>query len=131
MRAVVADEYGGPSVLGVRDVDDPRVGPDYVLVRVHAAGINPVDHKSVAGGLDDRFPVLWPLIPGWDVAGEVLGVGPAVRHVEVGQRVFGYAARTSSGRAPGPSRSPFPHGASRRRRRPSTPSTPAACRWPA
>lgn len=93
MRAVVADEYGGPAVLDVRDVDEPRVGPDYVLVRVHAAGINPVDYKIVGGGLDDRFPALWPLIPGWDVTGEVVGVGPAVRHIQVGQPVFGYARK--------------------------------------
>ena len=93
MRAVVADEYGTAAVLGIRDVDDPKVGPDYVLVRVHAASINPVDYKIVAGSLDARFPVVWPLIPGWDVAGEVIGTGPAVRHVDVGQRVFGYARK--------------------------------------
>lgn len=93
MRAVAADEYGGPEVLRVREVDDPKVGPDYVAVRVHAASINPVDYKIVEGGLDAFFPVLWPLIPGWDVAGEVVGVGPAVRHVDVGQQVFGYARK--------------------------------------
>lgn len=93
MRAVVADEYGGPDVLDVREVDDPKVGPDYVLVRVRAASINPVDYKIVAGKLDGAFPVVWPLIPGWDVAGEVVGVGPAVRHVEEGQQVFGYARK--------------------------------------
>ena len=93
MRAAVIDRYGGPDVLQVRDVDDPKVGPDYVLVRVHAASINPVDYKIVAGNLDVAFPTVWPLIPGWDVAGEVLATGPAVRHVEVGQRVFGYARK--------------------------------------
>jgi NADPH:quinone reductase-like Zn-dependent oxidoreductase len=91
MRAVVADEYGGPEVLDVRDVDEPKVGPDSVLVRVAAASINPVDYKIVQGGLDAAFPTVFPLVPGWDVAGEVLAVGPAVRHVEVGQQVFGYA----------------------------------------
>lgn len=93
MRAVVLDEYGGPDVLQVREVADPKVGPDAVLVRVEAASINPVDHKIVGGHLDGAFPVVWPLIPGWDVAGEVVGVGPAVRHVEPGQRVFGYARK--------------------------------------
>lgn len=93
MRAAVADEYGGPEVLDVREVDDPKVGPDYVQVRVHAASLNPVDYKSLAGGIDAFFPVVWPFIPGWDVAGEVVGVGPAIRHLEVGQAVFGYARK--------------------------------------
>lgn len=97
MRAVAIDEYGGPEVLQVREVDDPKVGPDYVLVRVHAASINPVDHKIVAGYLDPAFPVTWPLVPGWDVAGEAVGVGPAVRHVEEGQQVFGYARKDHVG----------------------------------
>ncbi len=93
MRAVAIDEYGGPEVLQVREVDDPKVGPDYVLVRAHAASINPVDYKIVAGKLDAAFPVQWPLIPGWDVAGEVVGTGPAVRHVEEGQQVYGYVRK--------------------------------------
>jgi NADPH:quinone reductase-like Zn-dependent oxidoreductase len=93
MRAVVADEYGGPEVLQVRELDDPKVGPDYVSIRVHAASINPVDYKIVGGNLDAAFPVLWPLVPGWDVAGEVIAVGPAVRHLEVGQPVLGYARK--------------------------------------
>lgn len=97
MRAVVAEGYGGPDVLQVREVEDPRVGPDYVLLRVRAASVNPVDYKVVAGRLHDRFPVLWPLIPGWDVAGEVVGAGPAVRHLEEGQPVFGYVRKDCLG----------------------------------
>ena len=93
MRAVVAEQYGGPETLQVRDVDDPKVGPDYVLVRVQAASINPVDYKITEGHLDPAFPVVWPLIPGWDVAGEVVAAGPAVRHVAEGQAVFGYARK--------------------------------------
>jgi NADPH:quinone reductase-like Zn-dependent oxidoreductase len=90
MRAIVTDTYGGPELLQVRDLDDPKVGPDSVLVRVRAASINPVDHKIVAGNLDGAFPTVFPMIPGWDAAGEVVGIGPAVRHLEVGQQVYGY-----------------------------------------
>lgn len=97
MRAVTLDQYGSPDALEVRDVEDPVVGPDSVLVRVRAASINPVDYKIVQGYLDERFPVLWPLVPGWDVAGEVVGHGPAVRGVEAGQRVFGYARKDHLG----------------------------------
>ncbi len=93
MRAVTANRYGGPEVLEVGEVADPKVGPDGVLVRVQAASINPVDYKIVRGYLDAAFPVVQPLVPGWDVAGEVVRVGPAVTHVEVGQQVFGYARK--------------------------------------
>ena len=97
MRAAVAEQYGGPDVLEVREVDDPKVGPDSVLVRVQAASLNPVDHKIVAGHLDAAFPAVWPLVPGWDVAGEVVAAGPAVRHVEEGDRVFGYVRKDHLG----------------------------------
>ena len=93
MRAVVAESYGGPEVLELREQPDPKVGPDSVLVRVRAASVNPVDVYIVRGALDAAFPTVFPLIPGWDVAGEVAAVGPAVRHVRVGQPVFGYARK--------------------------------------
>lgn len=90
MRAVVADRYGGPEVLELRDVDEPKTGPDTVLVAVRAASINPVDYKIVAGRLEARFPTFFPLVPGWDLAGDVLETGPAVRDVAAGDRVFAY-----------------------------------------
>ena len=85
MRAVAIDTYGQPDVLQLRDVPEPKLGPDSVLVRVAAASINPVDYKIVQGYLDGAFPVLWPLVPGWDVAGEVVAAGPAVRDVRGGE----------------------------------------------
>ncbi len=97
MRAVALDQYGDPRELAVREVDEPKVGPDTVLVRTAAASINPVDYKIAQGLLDGRFPVLWPLVLGWDVAGEVVGLGPAVRGLEVGQRVVGYARKDHLG----------------------------------
>lgn len=93
MRAVVAAEYGGPEVLRVEEHPDPLVWPDGVLVRVKAASINPVDYKIVAGALAGGFPSYLPLVPGWDVAGTVEAVGPAVTTVREGQRVFGYARK--------------------------------------
>src|SRR5687767_11108983 len=62
MRAVALEEYGSPDDLEVREVDEPKVGPDTVLVQVEAASINPVDYKVVQGLLDGRFPALWPLV---------------------------------------------------------------------
>lgn len=93
MRAAVIHEFGEPSVVRLEDVDDPLVGPDYVLIKVAAAGVNPVDWKVVAGYLQGAFPHHLPLIPGWDVSGEVVGVGPAVTHVGVGDRVAAYARK--------------------------------------
>jgi NADPH:quinone reductase-like Zn-dependent oxidoreductase len=93
MKAVIAQRYGGPEVLAVGERPDPKVGPDAVLVRVAAASINPVDYKIVRGYLDPAFPSFLPLVPGWDVAGEVVAVGPAVTSVQVGGRVYGYARK--------------------------------------
>jgi NADPH:quinone reductase-like Zn-dependent oxidoreductase len=93
MRAAVIREYGEPSVVEVTDVDDPLVGPDYVLIDVAVAGVNPVDWKIVAGYLQGAFPHHLPLIPGWDVAGEVVAVGPAVTEVALGDKVAAYARK--------------------------------------
>ena len=74
-------------------MDDPVVGPDSLLVEVAAAGINPVDWKIVAGYLQGAFPPHLPMIPGWDVAGTVRAVGPAVVGVAPGDRVAAYARK--------------------------------------
>lgn len=93
MRAAAIAEFGGPEVLRVADVPDPLVGPDVVLIRARAAGINPVDFKIRAGGLAARYPCHFPLIPGWDVAGVVEAVGPAVPEYAPGDEVVGYVRR--------------------------------------
>ena len=93
MRAVAVREYGGPEALEVMELPEPIVGPDVVLVRARAAGVNPVDFKMRKGGLDSRFPCHFPLIPGWDVAGVVERVGPAVPELAPGDEVVGYVRR--------------------------------------
>jgi NADPH:quinone reductase-like Zn-dependent oxidoreductase len=93
MRAALIREFGDPSVVETAEVDDPLVGPDTVLVSVRAAGVNPVDWKVIAGGLRGAFPHHLPLIPGWDVAGVVESVGPAVTEVAPGDRVLAYARK--------------------------------------
>ena len=80
-------------MVEVTDVDDPLVGPDYVLINVAVAGVNPVDWKIVAGYLQGAFPHHLPLIPGWDVAGEVVALGPAVTEVALGDQVAAYARK--------------------------------------
>ncbi|MFF7749238.1 NADP-dependent oxidoreductase [Streptomyces sp. NPDC007971] len=93
MRAIVTNRYGGPETLEFREVDDPRVAPDSVLVRVRAAAVNPVDWKIVAGYLDAVLYVHFPLVPGWDVAGVVEAVGMDAPEFSVGDEVFGYVRK--------------------------------------
>jgi NADPH:quinone reductase-like Zn-dependent oxidoreductase len=90
MKAVALTEYGEPDVLSVHELPDPLVGPDYVLVQVRAAGVNPVDFKIRRGFLRGAFPHHEPLIPGWDVAGVLRAVGPAVTRFAEGDEVIGY-----------------------------------------
>lgn len=97
MRAAVYDEFGNADVLQVRDIDDPPVGPDTVLVRVRASSVNPVDTKIRAGYMDGRLPHHFPVIPGWDAAGVVEAVGVAVADFEVGDEVWGYLRRDDIG----------------------------------
>ena len=78
MHAMVIDEWGGRETLHEADVEAPPVGPDFVLIRNHAAGVNPVDTKIREGKLAAAFPSGFPLILGWDAAGTVEQVGPAV-----------------------------------------------------
>ncbi|MFC8369654.1 MULTISPECIES: NADP-dependent oxidoreductase [unclassified Streptomyces] len=90
MKAISYSRYGGPEVLGLGEVDDPRVGPDSVLVKVRAAAVNPVDWKCREGYLDSVLQPVFPVIPGWDVSGVVVQPGPAVPEFAVGDEVIGY-----------------------------------------
>jgi NADPH:quinone reductase-like Zn-dependent oxidoreductase len=87
MRTVKQDELGGPDVLKVVETERPEPGVGEILVKVHAAGLNPVDWKTRAyGGLLGRTG---DFTLGWDVSGTVAAVGFGVRLYEVGDEVFG------------------------------------------
>lgn len=86
MRTVLVEKFGGPEVLQVRVVPDLRPGPDQILVRVLAAGLNPVD-TYIRSGNYFRLPSL-PYTPGMDGAGVVEAVGAQVRGYRRGQRVY-------------------------------------------
>jgi NADPH:quinone reductase-like Zn-dependent oxidoreductase len=94
MKAVVLHEYGPPSKLKYEDFEDPKAGPGEVLVRVHAASINPVDFKMRSGAAKGRFPVTFPGILGRDLAGIVREVGEGVNAFKAGDRVFALAHAT-------------------------------------
>ena len=74
-------------------LEPPPVAPDGVLVRVRAAGFNPVDAKIREGQLAGAFPHHFPVILGWDAAGVVERVGPAVTWFKPGDEVYGYCRR--------------------------------------
>lgn len=88
MRAVTIREFGGPEVLTVEEVARPEPLPTEVLVRVHAAGINPVDWKTRSGRGMAAMQTL-PLILGWDVSGVVEEVGFGVTTLQPGDEVYG------------------------------------------
>ncbi len=86
MRAIRQETLGGPEVLELVDAPTPEPAPTEVLVRVRAAGVNPVDWKTRARGAFLREP---PFVLGWDVAGVVEQVGGGVTRFVEGDRVFG------------------------------------------
>ena len=93
MRAMAYDAYGSDDVLTLCELPDPKVGPGEVRIRVRRAGVNPVDWKVMAGGLDGLMDVVFPVVPGWDVAGIVESVGIDTPEFEVGDEVVAYARK--------------------------------------
>ncbi|SEL81802.1 NADPH:quinone reductase [Streptacidiphilus jiangxiensis] len=89
MRAVVQDAFGGPEVLHLLEVPRPEPLPTEVLVRVHAAGVNPVDWKTRAGTGMAGVLGQPPFVLGWDVSGVVEAVGFGVTTLKVGDEVYG------------------------------------------
>src|SRR5258708_11038907 len=86
MKAIRVHEFGVPSVLKLEEIPDPKPGPGELLVRVKAAGVNPVD-AYIHTGTYVRKPPL-PYTPGQDGAGEVETVGADVRGFKAGDRVY-------------------------------------------
>jgi NADPH2:quinone reductase len=93
MKAIRVHEFGGPEVLKLEEVPTPKPGPGEVLVRVHAAGVNPYDTYMRAGTYAIKPPL--PYTPGSDAAGVVESVGDGVTKVKPRDRV--YTAKTQSG----------------------------------
>ena len=89
MQAIRFHSYGSPEVLVLEEAPRPQAGAGEVLIRVHAAGVNPIDWKVRAGHVKDWLPHRLPLIPGWDVSGVVEAVGPGVSAFKIGEPVYG------------------------------------------
>ena len=86
MKAIRVSEYGGPSVLKLEEIPAPQPGQGQVLVRNHAAGVNPVD-TYLRSNTDNRGPKL-PYTPGSDAAGVIEAVGAGVTGFKIGDRVY-------------------------------------------
>ncbi len=89
MFAVRMHSYGGPEVLKYEEIPRPKAGAGEILIKVHAAGINPVDWKIREGYLKEMANRTLPLIPGWDFSGVVDSIGPGAKKFEEGDEVFG------------------------------------------
>src|ERR1700691_1485290 len=86
MRAILMTAVGGPEVLKLADLPEPEIAGEHdVLVRLRAAGINPVDTKLRSGG---TIGGSLPVILGWDGAGVVERIGSAVTRVQPGDEVY-------------------------------------------
>ncbi len=94
MKAIRVHQFGGPEVLKLEELPDPQPGPGQVLVRVHAAGVNPVE-AYIRTGTYAVKPNL-PYTPGFDAGGVVVAVGPGVKRVKAGDRVYTTASITGT-----------------------------------
>jgi 2-desacetyl-2-hydroxyethyl bacteriochlorophyllide A dehydrogenase len=92
MKAAVATKYGGPFVLRYQDIPAPAPDRDKVLIQVNAAGINPIDCRIRRGQMKWILPARFPLVLGYDVAGEVLQVpeNAGSEGIRVGDKVMSY-----------------------------------------
>ena len=90
MKAVVYRRYGGPEVLELTELPEPKTHVDSVLIRVKAAGLNHADAAIQAGALDDAVETFFPVVPGWDVAGVVERSGRGATEFAPGDEVIAY-----------------------------------------
>lgn len=93
MKAVYHRGFGASDVMTYGDIDDPVATEGEVLVRVRAAAVNPIDWKIREGLFDCIFEHGFPLVPGWDMAGEVEALGPGASEFQIGDRVYAYCRR--------------------------------------
>jgi NADPH:quinone reductase-like Zn-dependent oxidoreductase len=91
MQAIVFEEFGGPEVLKVQEIDEPHAGPGEIRIAVKAAGVNPMDFKIRHGWFESMMPTTFPATPGAEVAGVVDEIGEGVTEFAVGDEVTGWS----------------------------------------
>ncbi|WP_027854298.1 NADP-dependent oxidoreductase [Marinobacterium litorale] len=90
MKAIRLHAFGGPENLELDEIERPTPVRGEVLIRNRAAGVNPIDWKTCAGGGASAFIGELPFIPGWECAGTVEAVGDGVTDFQPGDEVFGF-----------------------------------------
>src|SRR4051794_4414432 len=88
MKAFIIDRYGSTDGMRARDMPDPELREDDVLVQIHATSVNPLDLAIRDGAFKRILPYRLPLILGHDVAGVVVRVGSRVRRFKAGDAVY-------------------------------------------
>lgn len=89
MKAVLLEGYGDVDQLSYQDIPTPAPGDGEVLIRMISTSINPVDYKLREGAMKEEMPLKFPVVLGYDVAGEVTALGPGADSLRVGDRVMG------------------------------------------
>jgi NADPH:quinone reductase len=97
MKAAMFDDLGKPEDIVIRDIGVPHPAAGQVLLRVQAAGVNPIDWKVATGVRKQVFPISFPWTPGWDVAGEVVEAGPGVQAWQPGDAVVAFTNAPAPG----------------------------------
>jgi NADPH:quinone reductase-like Zn-dependent oxidoreductase len=97
MKAFVVERYGDADTVRAGDVPDPKVRPHDILVRIHAASVNPVDLKIRDGDLKAILPLRAPFVLGNDLAGTVVAVGARVTRFAVGDEVYAHPDQNRMG----------------------------------
>src|SRR6266699_5529795 len=97
MKAIVLHEYGSPEVLKYEDVPRPEPKEDQILVRVIAAGVNPVDGMIRSGMFAKYEKDVFPMIPGADIAGVVEKAGSKITKFKAGDPVYAYVSLKNGG----------------------------------
>lgn len=97
MQAAVIERYGSPDVFEIKTIAPPLVKADQVLIRVHASSVNPIDWKIRKGMLKLLPGQKFPMVLGFDIAGEVVATGIQVKHFNVGDAVYAYSNQFPGG----------------------------------
>jgi NADPH:quinone reductase-like Zn-dependent oxidoreductase len=97
MKAIVIEQYGGKEELKEKEILKPTPQENQVVVALHATSINPIDWKLREGYLKTMLPFDFPIILGWDAAGEIDELGTNVNNFKVGDRVFARPETTNRG----------------------------------
>ena len=90
MKAIQISQFGSNEVLSYTEVDEPQLNSGQVLIKNHAAGVNPIDWKTCSGGGAAPFIGELPFIPGWEFSGTIIQIADDVSGFSVGDEVFGF-----------------------------------------